>query len=213
MVNSYSFFSNTKISLADIIVLGGAAAIEKAAKEAGVTVVVPFVPGRGDATQAQTDVNSFSLLKPQADGFRNYYEKGYYKSPTEALIDKADQLALTVPGMTVLLGGMRVLNTNTDNSAHGVLTTKPGTLSNDFFVNLLDMSTKWQKSGDIYQGLDRKTGQVKYTATPVDLVFGSSSELRAVTEAYAYDNAQKRFVNDFINAWVKVMQADRFDLK
>ena len=208
-----AFFSSKKISLADMIVLGGAAAIEKAAMDAGVKVEVPFVPGRGDATQAQTDVNSFLLLKPQADGFRNYYEKGYYKSPTAALVDKADQLALTVPEMTVLLGGMRVLNTNTDNSAHGVLTDKPGTLTNDFFVNLLDMSTKWHKAGDVYQGLDRKTGAVKYTATPVDLIFGSSSELRAVTEAYAYDNAKERFVNDFVNAWSKVMQADRFDLK
>lgn len=207
------FFGSTKVSLADIIVLGGAAAIEQAAANAGVDVTVPFVPGRGDATQAQTDVNSFGLLKPQADGFRNYYVKGYYKSPTAALVDKADQLALTVPEMTVLLGGMRVLNTNTDGSKHGVFTNKADTLSNDFFVNLLDMSTKWSKSGDIYQGLDRKTGKVKYTATPVDLIFGSSSELRAVAEVYAFDNATQRFVNDFVKAWAKVMQADRFDLK
>lgn len=208
-----SFFSAKKISLADTIVLAGAAAIEQASKDAGVEVTVPFVPGRGDATQAQTDINSFSLLKPKADAFRNYHETDYYKSPTDALIDKADQLALTVPEMTVLIGGMRVLSTNTDGSAHGVLTDKPGTLSNDFFVNLLDMSTKWQKSGAIYEGLDRKSGEVKYTATPVDLIFGSSSELRAVTEAYAFDNAQERFVKDFVNAWVKVMQADRFDIK
>ena len=201
------------ISLADTIVLAGAAAVEKAAKNSGVKVEVPFVPGRGDATQAQTDVNSFSLLKPQADGFRNYYEKGYYKSPTDALVDKADQLALTVPEMTVLLGGLRVLGANTDGSKHGVFTDNVGTLSNDFFVNLLDMSTKWRKTGDIYEGIDRKSGEVKYTATPVDLIFGSSSELRAVTEAYAYDNAQERFVNDFVKAWVKVMQSDRFDLK
>lgn len=206
-------FGSTKISLADIIVLGGAAAIEKAAKDAGVKVKVPFAPGRGDATQAQTDINSFSLLKPQADGFRNYYEKGFYKSPTEALVDKADQLALTVPEMTVLLGGMRVLNTNTDGSSHGVLTSKPGVLTNDFFVNLLDMSTKWRKSGEVYEGIDRKTGTVKYTATPVDLIFGSSSELRAVTEAYAFDNAKTRFVKDFVKAWSKVMKSDRFDLK
>ena len=208
-----SLFGSTKVSLADLIVLGGAAAIEQAAKDAGVNVQVPFTPGRGDATQAQTDVNSFGLLKPQADGFRNYYESGYYKSPTDALVDKADQLALTVPEMTALLGGMRVLNTNTDGSSHGVLTDKPGTLTNDFFVNVLTMDLKWRKQGDIYQGLDRKTGAVKYTATPVDLIFASSSELRAVTEAYAFDNAQERFVNDFVKAWVKVMQADRFDLK
>lgn len=206
-------FGSTKISLADIIVLGGATAIEKAAKDAGVKIKVPFVPGRGDATQAQTDINSFSLLKPKADGFRNYYEKGFYKSPTEALVDKADQLALTVPEMTVLLGGMRVLNTNTDGSSHGVLTSKPGVLTNDFFVNLLDMSTKWRKSGEIYEGIDRKTGTVKYTATPVDLIFGSSSELRAITEAYAFDNAKTRFVKDFVKAWSKVMKSDRFDLK
>ena len=207
------FFGSTKISLADIIVLAGAAAVEKAAKDAGVTIMVPFVPGRGDATQEQTDINSFSLLKPQADGFRNYYEKGYYKSPTAALVDKADQLALTVPEMTVLLGGMRVLDTNTDGSKNGVFTDKPGSLTNDYFVNLLSMSTKWQKVGDIYQGLDRKTGDVKFTATPVDLIFGSSSELRAIAEVYAFDNAKQRFINDFIKAWVKVMQADRFDLK
>lgn len=202
-----------KVSLADLIVLGGAAAIEKAAKDAGFDITVPFVSGRGDATQEQTDVNSFSLLKPQADGFRNYYEKGYYKSPTDALVDKADQLALTVPEMTVLIGGMRVLGANTDGSSLGVFTDKPGTLTNDFFVNLLDMSTKWQKSGDIYEGLDRKSGKVKYTATPVDLIFGSSSELRAVAEVYAFDSSKERFVNDFVKAWTKVMQLDRFDLK
>ncbi|WDE08414.1 catalase/peroxidase HPI [Thalassomonas viridans] len=209
------FLGSTQVSLADLIVLGGGAAIEKAAQEAGIQVTVPFVPGRGDATQAQTDVNSFSLLTPKADGFRNYYEKGYYKSPTDALIDKADQLALTVPEMTVLVGGMRVLNTNSDGSAHGVFTDKPGTLSNDFFVNLLDMSTKWQKAGEegVYQGIDRSSGTVKFTATPVDLIFGSSSELRAVAEVYAFDNSKARFVNDFVKAWTKVMQADRFDLK
>lgn len=208
-----SGFNSTKVSLADVIVLAGAAAIEKAAKDAGVNITVPFVAGRGDATQAQTDINSFSLMKPQADGFRNYYESGYYKSPTDALIDKADQLALNVPEMTVLIGGMRVLQANTDGSAHGVFTDKPGVLTNDFFVNLLDMSTKWRKNGDIYEGVNRKNGAVKYTATPVDLIFGSSSELRAVSEAYAYKNAHERFVNDFVKAWTKVMQADRFDLK
>jgi catalase-peroxidase len=206
-------FGRSKISLADMIVLGGAAAVEKAAKNAGVKISVPFVAGRGDATQAQTDVNSFSLLKPSADGFRNYYENGYYKSPTDALVDKADQLALTVPEMTVLVGGMRVLNTNTDGSSNGVFTDKKDTLTNDFFVNLLDMSTKWQKAGNVYQGKDRKTGTVKYTATPVDLIFGSSSELRAVAEVYAFDNSKERFVNDFVKAWTKVMQLDRFDIK
>ncbi|GHF97032.1 catalase/peroxidase HPI [Thalassotalea marina] len=203
----------TQISLADLVVLGGATAIEKAAKEAGIKVSVPFAPGRGDATQAQTDVNSFSLLEPQADAFRNYYASGYYKSPTDALVDKADQLGLTVPEMTVLVGGMRVLGANADGSQHGVLTKSPGKLSNDFFVNLLDMSTKWQKAGNYYQGLDRKTGKIKYTATPVDLIFGSSSELRAVAEVYAFDNAQQRFIDHFVKAWVKVMQNDRFDLK
>ena len=202
-----------KVSLADLIVLGGSAAIEKAAKDAGFTITVPFVAGRGDATQEQTDVDSFNLLKPQADGFRNYYEAGYYKSPTDALIDKADQLALTVPEMTVLLGGMRVLGANTDGSSLGVFTDKPGTLSNDFFVNLLDMSTKWQPAGDIYEGIDRKTGQVKYTASPVDLIFGSSSELRAVAEVYAFDTSKQRFVEDFVKAWTKVMNLDRFDLQ
>lgn len=207
--------SRKKISLADLIVLGGAAAVEQAAKDAGVKVTVPFVPGRGDATQAQTDVNSFDLLKPQADGFRNYYAPGYYKSPTEALVDKADQLALTVPEMTVLVGGLRALNANTGGGSHGVFTDKPGTLSNDFFVNLLDMSTMWRKASEegVYEGVDRKSGQVKYTATPVDLIFGSSSELRAVAEVYAFDNAKERFVNDFVEAWVKVMQNDRFDMK
>jgi len=206
-------FNSAKISLADTIVLAGAAAIEQAAKEAGIEVSVPFVPGRGDATQAQTDVNSFSLLEPKADAFRNYYAQGYYKSPTDALVDKADQLALTVPEMTVLLGGLRVLDTNSDGSQHGVLTKRAGALTNDFFVNLLDMSIKWQKKGDVYQGLNRSTGVIEYTATPVDLIFGSSSELRAVAEVYAYDNAKQRFVEDFVNAWVKVMQSDRFDLK
>lgn len=207
--------SRKKVSLADLIVLGGAAAIEQAAKDAGIKVSVPFKAGRGDATQAQTDVNSFSLLKPEADGFRNYYASGYYKSPTEALVDKADQLALTVPEMTVLVGGMRALNANTNGSNHGVFTDNPGTLSNDFFVNLLDMSTKWRKtdSAGIYEGVDRRSGKVKYTATPVDLIFGSSSELRAVAEVYAFDNSKERFVRDFVKAWVKVMQSDRFNLK
>ncbi len=204
-----------QISMADLIVLGGAAAIEKAAADAGVDVDVPFSAGRTDATQAQTDVVSFDLLKPTADAFRNYYNvNSSYRSPTEMLVDKADQLSLTVPEMTVLLGGMRSLGANADGSNLGVLTAQPGTLSNDFFVNLLDMSTKWRKTdrGDVYQGLDRSTGDLKYTATPVDLVFGSNSELRAIAEVYAFDGSKQKFVSDFVNAWVKVMQLDRFDL-
>lgn len=211
-----SFFSSTKVSLADLIVLGGAAAIEKAAGDAGFKVIVPFTPGRGDATQAQTDITSFSLLEPKADAFRNYFNKEKsYLSPIEMLVDKANQLNLTVPEMTVLIGGMRSLNTNFDSSKHGVFTNKPGTLNNDFFVNLMDMSIKWQKakSEGIYEGIDRKTNKIKYTATSIDLIFGSNSELRAVAEAYAYDNAQERFINDFVKAWSKVMKLDRFDLK
>ena len=205
-----------KVSLADLIVLGGAVAIEKAAEEAGVSISVPFTPGRGDATQAQTDVVSFDLLKPNADGFRNYFDaKSARLSPTEMLVDKADQLDLTVPEMTVLVGGMRALDANADGSKHGVFTDTPGALTNDFFVNLLDMSNKWRKT-DVdgeYEGIDRKTGEVKYTATPVDLIFGSNSELRAVSEVYAYDNAKERFVNDFVSAWTKVMMLDRVDVK
>ncbi|MFT5572965.1 MAG: catalase-peroxidase [Cryomorphaceae bacterium] len=208
--------SRKQVSLADLIVLGGSAAIEQAAKEVGLVVKVPFSVGRTDATQAQTDVNSFELLKPSADGFRNYFDvEASYRSPAEMLVDKADQLNLTVPEVTVLLGGLRVLNANTDGIQHGVFTDKPGTLSNDFFVNLLDMSNKWSKTDQlgIYQAVDRITGEAKYTATPVDLVFGSNSELRAIAEVYAYDNANQRFAQDFANAWVKVMQLDRFDLK
>ena len=208
-------FGKDKVSLADLIVLGGAAAIEKAAKAAGVTIEVPFESGRGDATQENTDVNSFALLEPKADAFRNYFNaSGAYLSPAEMLVDKADQLSLTVPEMTVLLGGMRALGTNADDSKHGVFTDKAGTLNNDFFVNLLDMSTQWKKAktDGLYDGVDRKTGELKYTATPVDLIFGSSSELRATAEAYAFDGAQGNFAKDFVKAWVKVMQADRFDL-
>ncbi|MCV2884498.1 catalase/peroxidase HPI [Aestuariibacter sp. AA17] len=203
------------VSLADLIVLGGAAAIEKAAKDAGFDVTVPFKPGRTDATQAQTDEHSFSFLEVKADGFRNYYTNDFYLPPTEALVNHADQLALTVPEMTVLIGGMRALGANADGSKHGVLTNSPGTLTNDFFVNLLDMATMWRKTDDgyLYEGVDRKTGKVMYTATPVDLIFGSSSELRAVAEVYAFDNAKQRFVDDFVKAWSKVMQNDRFDLK
>jgi len=206
----------SKVSLADLIVLGGAAAVEQAAQDAGVKAEVSFIPGRADATQAQTDVRSFALLEPKADGFRNYFDADQsYRSPTEMLIDRADQLKLTVPEMTVLVGGLRSLNANTGGSQHGVFTDKPGTLNNDFFVELLDMSTQWKKSATdgVYEGVDRNTGKVKFTATPVDLIFGSNSELRAVAEVYAYDNAQQRFVNDFVAAWTKVMQLDRFDLK
>jgi catalase-peroxidase len=205
-----------QVSLADMIVLGGAAAIEKAASDAGHSVTVPFKPGRTDATQAQTDVQSFALLEPKADAFRNYYSKGSRLSPTDALVDRADVLNLTVPEMTVLVGGMRALGANTDGSGNGVFTAKPGTLNNDFFVNLLDMSTAWEKSSKaegLYVGKDRASGKVKWTATPVDLVFGSNSELRAVAEVYAADDAQDKFVNDFVVAWTKVMQNDRFDLK
>lgn len=205
-----------KVSLADVIVLGGAAAVEKAAAQAGVKVSVPFKPGRGDATQEQTEVDSFAMLEPKADGFRNYYGAGNYLSPAEMLVDRANLLTLTVPQMSVLVGGMRVLDANTGGSKHGVFTNKPGTLSNDFFVNLLDMTTAWSKSGEddgIYVGRDRKTGNVKWTATPVDLIFGSHSELRAIAEVYAADDGKQKFVRDFVTAWNKVMTLDRFDLK
>ncbi len=208
--------AKAKVSLADVIVLAGGAAIEKAASKAGYDIEVPFIAGRTDASQAQTDVKSFNYLKPTADGFRNYYSDESYMSPTEMLVDKANLLGLTVPEMTVLLGGMRALNANYDGSSYGVLTTKPGVLSNDFFVNLLDMSTVWKKDKSnqgIYKGYDRKSGQLKWQATPVDLIFGSNSELRAVAEAYASNDADKKFVNDFVNTWVKVMRLDRFDLK
>ncbi len=208
--------AKAKVSLADVIVLAGGAAIEKAASKAGYNIQVPFVAGRTDASQAQTDVKSFNYLKPAADGFRNYYSDESYMSPTEMLVDKANLLGLTVPEMTVLVGGMRALNANYDGSSYGVLTTKPGVLSNDFFVNLLDMSTVWKKDKSnqgIYKGYDRKSGQLKWQATPVDLIFGSNSELRAVAEVYASNDADKKFVNDFVNTWVKVMRLDRFDLK
>lgn len=207
----YNKGKQKRVSMADLIVLGGAAAIEQAAGAAGMTVTVPFTPGRGDAKQSQTDTASFSLLEPKADGFRNYYSSQHYLSPTEALIDKADQLTLTVPEMTVLIGGMRSLGANADGSQHGVFTSNPGTLTNQFFVELLDMSTQWQKADQagLYEGVDRKTGAVKFTATPVDLIFGSNTELRAVAEVYAFDTSKQRFVDDFIAAWVKVMNLDR----
>lgn len=204
-----------KVSLADLIVLGGSAAIEQAAKAAGHNVVVPFTPGRVDASEAQTDMLSFAPLEPTADGFRNYFRNGQRLSPAEMLVDRANLLTLSVPEMTVLVGGLRVLNANAGQAKHGVFTDKPGTLSNDFFVNLLDMSTKWSKSSTsegIYEGLDRATGKVKWTATPVDLVFGSNSELRAVSEFYAETDSKAKFVQDFVKAWAKVMNLDRFDL-
>ena len=206
--------SGKQVSLADLIVLGGAAAIEQAAKNAGYSVEVPFRPGRTDATQEMTDVESFAVLEPTADGFRNYFAEGNYRSPAEMLVDKANLLKLTVPEMTVLVGGMRALDANTGGAAHGVFTSRPGTLSNDFFVNLLDMSTRWQKSDTpgIYEGYDRASGQLKWTATPADLIFGSNAELRAVAEFYAGSTAQEEFLQDFIAAWTKVVTADRYDL-
>jgi catalase-peroxidase len=204
-----------KVSMADLIVLGGGAAIEEAAKKGGYTVKVPFSPGRTDALQEQTDVSSIAYLEPTADGFRNYFGKGNQKTPTEMLVDSASKLNLTVPQMTVLVGGMRALDANEGHSANGIFTSRPGTLSNDFFVNLLDMSTQWSKSATsdgLYEGKDRKTGKLKWTATPVDLIFGSNSELRAVAEAYGSDDAQEKFVHDFVDAWAKVMNNDRFDL-
>jgi catalase-peroxidase len=204
-----------KISLADLIVLGGGAAVEKAAKDAGHTISVPFTPGRMDASQEQTDVEAFTPLEPMADGFRNYLRQGQSLSAEELLVDRAQQLTLTAPEMTVLVGGLRVLDANVGQSKHGVLTRKPGTLTNDFFVNLLDMKTSWHPSasGDgTYEGRDRATGAVTWTGTRADLVFGSNSVLRAVAEVYACDDAKDTFVKDFVAAWTKVMNLDRFDL-
>ena len=204
-----------QISLADLIVLGGAAAIEQAAERAGVDVEVPFVPGRMDATQEQTDEQSFSYLEPTADGFRNFFARGNERNPAEMLVEKAALLDLNVPEVAVLVGGLRVLDANTGGAQHGVFTDRPGTLSNDFFANLVDMSTVWARSPSdegIYVGRDRNSNEVKWTATPVDLVFGSNSELRAVSEFYAQNDAQEQFVHDFVDAWTKVMTADRFDL-
>jgi catalase-peroxidase len=204
-----------RVSLADVIVLGGAAAIEKAAKDAGFDVTVPFTPGRNDTTQELTDVRSFAALEPAADGFRNYYSERSYRSPTAMLIDKADLLSLTAPEMTALVGGLRALDANTGGADHGVFTDRPGVLTTDFFTNLLDMSTQWTKSDSdegIYEGRDRTTGELKWTATPVDLLFGSHAELRALAEVYAASDGDRKFVNDFIDAWTKVMTLDRFDL-
>ncbi|MGA2817056.1 MAG: peroxidase family protein [Xanthobacteraceae bacterium] len=204
-----------KVSLADLIVLGGCAAVEQAAKKAGHEVEVPFTPGRTDASQEQTDVESFAVLEPAADGFRNYLKTKYAVSAEELLVDKAQLLTLTAPEMTVLVGGMRVLNANFGQSQHGVFTKRPETLTNDFFVNLLDMSTEWKATSgaeDVFEGRDRATGKLKWTGTRVDLVFGSNSQLRALAEVYACDDSQKKFVRDFVAAWNKVMNADRFDL-
>ena len=204
-----------KVSMADLIVLGGVAAVEKAAKGAGVNVKVPFTPGRMDASQEQTDVESFAPLEPRADGFRNYINsrKIQFMQPEEALLDRAALLRLTAPEMTVLVGGLRVLGANAGGSKHGVFTKKPGTLTNDFFVNLLDMSTQWSPAGnDVYEGRDRKTNAVKWTGTRVDLIFGSHSQLRALAEVYACADAKEKFAKDFVAAWTKVMNADRFDL-
>ncbi|MDG2513330.1 catalase/peroxidase HPI [Sphingobium yanoikuyae] len=204
--------SGNQVSMADLIVLGGNAAVEQAAQKGGYSITVPFTPGRVDAAQAQTDVASFAYLEPKADGFRNWYGPRAEVSPADALVDKADALDLTVPEMTVLVGGMRALGANSGGSKNGVLTTRPGTLSNDFFVNLLTMDTVWSKSATpgLYDGKDRASGAAKWTATPVDLIFGSNSELRAVAEVYAEDDAKEKFVTDFAAAWTKVMNADRF---
>ena len=204
-----------KVSLADLIVLGGAAAIEQAAKAAGHAIEVPFAPGRTDASQKQTDVEAFAVLEPVADGFRNYQKAIYAVSAEELLVDKADLLTLTAPEMTVLIGGLRVLGANHGKSKHGVFTKRPGALTTDFFVNLLDMGTVWSAAPDapdVFEGRDRKTGKTKWTATRVDLVFGSNSQLRALAEVYGQDDAGAKFVNDFVAAWNKVMNADRFDL-
>jgi len=204
------------VSLADVIVTGGAVGIERAARQAGYEIEVPVVPGRADATQEQTDVASFSMLEPAADAFRNYYGDDAYLSPTDALVDRAAMLNLTVPEMTALIGGLRALDANAGDTEHGVFTDRPGTLSNDFFVNLLDMSTAWTKSESsegIYEGRDRATDKLRFTATPVDLVFGSHAELRAVAEVYAENGGESKFVNDFVDAWTKVMRLDRFDLE
>jgi len=208
-----SLSKGKQVSLADVIVLGGAAAIEQAAKNAGHKVKVAFTPGRTDASQEMTDVQSFAVLEPTADAFRNFYSEESYLSPARMMVEKADLLTLTVPELTALVGGMRVLNANTGQAAHGVFTDAPGTLSNDFFVNLLDMATKWTKSETtegVYEGHDRASGELKWTATPVDLILGSNSELRAVAEAYAEAGGEEQFVNDFVAAWTKVMTLDRF---
>ncbi len=205
-----------KVSFADVVVLGGCAAIEKAAKKAGHDVKVPFTPGRMDATQEKTDVESFGALEPKADGFRNYIRRGTKNRPEELLVDRANLLTLSAPEMTVLVGGLRVLGANTGQLKHGVFTDRPETLTNDFFTNLLDMGTEWKAPSTPdapYTGHDRKSGDVKWTATSVDLIFGSNSQLRAIAEVYSCSDAETKFVHDFIAAWNKVMNLDRFDLK
>ena len=204
-----------KVSLADLIILGGCAAVEQAAKSAGHEVKVPFTPGRTDASQQQTDAHSFAVLEPSADGFRNYLKTKYTVSAEELLLDRAQLLTLTAPEMTVLVGGMRALNTNFGQSQNGVFTKRPETLTNDFFVNLLDMSTTWKatsESGDLFEGRDRATGELKWKGTRVDLIFGSNSQLRALAEVYASNDSREGFVRDFVFAWNKVMDLDRFDL-
>ncbi len=204
-----------KISLADLIVLAGSAAVEAAAKAAGHSVTVPFTPGRADASQEQTDIESFAVMEPQADGFRNYQKSAFSVSTEELLVDRAQLLTLSAPEMTVLIGGLRVLGVVSGNTAHGVLTKKVGTLSNDFFVNLLDMETVWKptnETGQMFEGRDRKSGELKWTGTRADLVFGSNSQLRALAEVYAQSDSKEKFVRDFIAAWSRVMNLDRFEL-
>ena len=210
-----SAYGGKTVSLADLIVLGGCVAVEKAAKDAGIDVKVPFTPGRMDASQDETDVDSFAPLEPVADGFRNYLRRGpQLMAPEEALVDRAQLLKLSAPEMTVLIGGLRVLGANAGQSKHGVFTKKPGTLSNDFFSNLLDMRTEWQPAGSegVYEGRDRRSKEVRWTGTRVDLIFGSHSQLRAIAEVYASADAKPKFAQDFVAAWSKVMNLDRFDL-
>ena len=203
-----------KVSIADLIVLGGSAAVEQAAKDAGFEIKVPFTPGRGDATQEQTDVESFEELEPLHDAYRNWQKKNYLVSPEEMMLDRTQLMGLTAPEMTVLIGGMRVLGTNYGGTQHGVFTDKVGILTNDFFVNLTDMNYQWKPAGEnLYQIVDRKSGATKWTATRVDLVFGSNSILRAYAEVYAQDDNKEKMVKDFIKVWTKVMNADRFDVK
>jgi catalase-peroxidase len=212
---NHSQSGGKKISLADLVVLAGCAAVEQAAKNAGYDIVVPFTPGRTDASQDQTDLQSFAVLEPRFDGFRNYLGAGEKLPPETLLLERAFMLTLTAPEMTVLIGGLRALNVNFGQSRHGVFTDKPGTLTNDFFVNLLDMRTEWTRSASgehVYEGRDRATGKARWTATAVDLVFGSNSQLRSLAEVYACDDAKETFVRDFVAAWNKVMNLDRFDL-
>ena len=213
MQRGFNAAGGKKVSLADLIVLAGNVGVEQAALAAGHKVDVPFAPGRTDATQAQTDADSFAVLEPVADGFRTYRKKAFSVSPEEMLLDKAQLLTLSAPEMTVLVGGLRVLGANHGGSQHGVFTQRPGQLTTDFFVNLVDMSTAWKPTGDnSFEGRDRKTGAVKWTATRVDLAFGSNSQLRAIAEVYAQSDNGQKFVRDFVKAWTKVMNLDRFDL-